>query len=596
VPDVGVDTAGTFFLRNKAYAGDGWNFQGWRDAVSDLGAGFLMDHYFEISTGKSLAENRAATLARIDRLGAYLSGSGMDYIFNLETANWTERKEYMPGKNLFEPFPNTHFYLVPEDILSALAKMPGMKAVCFDEIEHVQLNNSRWMVVGAKGDKPALADTTHMRLPEAGEALVARMKEIREYHGKHGVATSAEFVWPVMMHLFARAGWTIAPKLMKEGWTPVPVAMALGAGIEYESAGADVWLTPDLWFCGHYPGHSVDELRSALASAHWLGASRIHVENLDYVNVRGAVHVPDAAKGFDYSTATQGKHHPDAGGWFGSLVQFSNDRDYKLTPYGEVFREYARNYNKANPVPYTWRDARCRVAIVRFEDSCWGQRKSWFADTLLGSKIEKSTPVTEAWFGIWHRLTHGVVPLAGLSFHCRDVKYKQVSRFFVPAPPTLVFDERIGDEHPDFDFRGAKMTFLTGIKVSDRTLGLLRRRVREGMIVAAMAHLAPPEIREQFEKSGQRELAVDDGKGRWIVCREFLGPVVGGALQPFLGPADEMQFQFGDHELVIRNVDNDRVSIWLDGKCRHTPPPHPSKRAVWKRDNNDNLLVEASIP
>ncbi|MDR0353778.1 MAG: hypothetical protein LBI02_10705, partial [Opitutaceae bacterium] len=575
LPAVGVDTAGTFFLRNKTYSGEGWRFPAWRDAIAELGAEFLMDHYFEVATGGTLRENEAATRARIKALGDYLGQSGLDYVFNLETANWTPRKDYIPGQNMFEPHPGSHYYQVPEPVLEALAKMPGMKAVCFDEIEHVQISSG---LKSRPSEYPALADTRRMTLPEANAALVARLMQIREYYKKHGVAPVAENVWPVMQHLFARAGWTVSPKIMKESWTPVPVAMALGAGIEYENAGADVWMNPDLWFCGHYPGHSVDETRSALVFSHWLGVSRVYLENMDYVNARGGAHQPDAAKNFDYTKIIQGRHHPDAAGSPASLVRFANDREFSLTAYGRAFRDYARDYRPANPVPYTWRDARCRVAIVRFEDSCWGQRDSTFGDTLLGSEIEKSTPETEAWFGIWHLLSHGVIPKKGLSFHIRAVKYKEAPRFFVPAPPTLVFDHRIGDEHPDFDFRGAEMIFLTGIGLSKATLELVQRRVNEGAVAATLHHLAPDELKRRFAAAGQEELEVADGAGRWIVCRDFLGAKVRAALAPLLGPPDELHYQFGGHRLIIKNIDNDRIEVWLDGQRRHTPPATPSKR------------------
>ncbi|RRJ94959.1 hypothetical protein Ga0100231_012120 [Opitutaceae bacterium TAV4] len=585
IPAAGVDTAGAFFFRNKAYSGEGWKFPAWRDAIRDLNAGFLMDHYFDVvSSGRSHSENRERTFAKIDTLGEWLGESGVEYIFNLENANWLERKRYVPGENLFEPWERTHLYLLPDEILAKFSKMPGMKAVCYDEIEHMQLTNSRFMKRDGTGDYPALVDTTAMQLPEAYDALVARMVELHDHHARFNIATSVELVWPVMHHLFARAGWAISPKILKESWTPVPVAMALGAAVEYAGTGTDVWINPDLWFRGHYPGHSVDAMRSALVYGHWLGASRVYQENMDFVNTRDVILHPDVNNNIDYSKAVQGRHHPDADGWLGSLVQFSSDKEYQLTPYGVAFRDYARDYRPHNPVPYTWRDARCRVAIVRFEDSNWGQRQSWFRDDLLGSKIVHSTPDTEAWFGIWHRLSHGVIPKEGLSYHINSVKNSQMPRFFVPAPPTLVFDHRVGDEHPDFDFKGAKILFLTGTDlITDATHALVRKRVRSGLTVATLPHLAPPDVRKKFEQvsvSGKSEYEVRDGSGRWIVARDFLGPQVAAALKPLLSPPNELQHDFGKHKLVIREVDTDRVGVWLDGQRRYTPPAQPSKRAV----------------
>lgn len=582
VPSAGVDTAGTFFMRDKRSAGEGWQFPAFRDAVGQLGASFLVDHYLELNTGDSLEENRRVTLQRIRKLGEYLRGHKVEYLFDVETANWTPRAEWVPGVNLYEPRPGLHHFVVPDEILGALAVTPGVVGIVYDELEHMQINNS--YNVG-KGDLPALADTRQLQLPEAQEAILKRLRELKAQHEAYGLKLVAETVWPAMHHLFAQAGWIIAPKILKESFTPVPVDLALGAAIEYQETGTEVWINPDLWFCGHYPGHSTDAMRSALVYAHWLGVPRIYQENLDYVNVKNPEHQASAAKGFDYATAQRGKHHPDTLDRRGSLVEYSDTDHFQLTPYGKVMQEYAAVYRPENPVPYSWREARCRVAIVRFEDSVWGQSHSSFPDTPLGSKAVKSTPASEAWFGIWHRLSHGTIPSSTVSFHSKYIKYKRGPQFFIPAPPTLVFDHRIGDVHPDFDFRGAQIIFATGIELTPATSALLECAVKDGRIVVALEHLAPASIREQFARSGVDELEIPVGRGRWVIARNFLGPKVLAELQPYLGPENELQHQFGEHFVQVRRVDDDRVEIYIDGVKRYTPPTTPSQRVRWEGQN-----------
>ena len=578
VPAVGVDTAGTYFIRDKRYAREGWHHSAFREAVGKVGASFLVDHYFELTTGQGLAENRRQTLQRLRELGAYLREHEVEYLFNVETANWTPRAEWIPGTNLFEPLPGLHHYVLPDEILGALAVTPGVLGLVYDEIEHMQINNSYHT---GKGDRPALADTRGLSLPDAQQAIVARLHELRRQHEPYGLKLVAETVWPALHHLFAQAGWIISPKLLKESFTPVPIALALGAGIQYQYTGTEVWINPDLWFCGHYPGHSTDAMRSALAYSHWLGVPRVYQENLDYVNVKNPVHQASAAKGFDYTTAERGKHHPDALAWRGSLVQYRDGDTFDLTPYGEALRDYAAVYRPAHPVPYTWKEARCRVAIVRFEDSVWGQSHSAFPDTPLGSKVVKSSPASEAWFGLWHRLSHGVIPATTVSYHSRHIKYKRGPQFFVPAPPTLVFDHQIGDTHPDFDFRGAQIIFGTGIELTPATLALLERQVEAGLTVVSLPHLAPPALRERFAAAGEQELEIAVGRGRWLIARDFLGPQVLAALQPHLGPSDELQHQFGEHFVQVRRVDDDRVEIYVDGTKRYSPPATPSQRVRW---------------
>jgi hypothetical protein len=553
VPEIGVDTAGTYLTRNQEFNGLGWEFPAFRDALNELGVSFLVDHYLEIHTDGTHENNYAQTVADFQSLAGYLQSDGKEVLWNLEGANWRESDEYVPGENLYEPEAGLHYLKVPKDLMAALQKIPEIKGVCYDEIEHMQLNNNRFIGKGATGDVPAFADTTALNLPEAYALMVEKLKTLKAYYGSFGKLSVAENVWPVTQHIFARAGWTISPKIMKEGWTPVPLAMALGAGVEYQQAGCDVWLNPDLWFCGHYPGHSTEELRSSLLAGHWIGASRVYVENLDYVNIKNPQHDPEAAKNFDYSKALQGKHHRDAHNSWGSLVFFNSRDKFTLTPYGEVLKWYTHEYKDRHPVPYTWRDARGKVAIVRFPDSCWGQKGSFFRDHLLGSKVSPSTPATEAWFSIWNQLSLGTIPKEGVSFHCKGVKYQYGPRFFCPAPPVMVFDHRVGNEHPDFDFRGAEVVFLTGVSITPETMAAVKQHVeKSGATAILLSSLAP----DGFESSS-----------RFFTVDSFEDPRVQAALKPVLPPEDEMQFLFGATEVVFRKIDRDRIQVFVDGKA-----------------------------
>ncbi len=103
-----------------------------------------------------------------------------------------------------------------------------------------------------------------MDLNQAYEAILNELILIHKEYTAHNLQPVVETVWPDLHHIFARAGWILSPKILKESWTPIPVAVAMGAAIQYEHTGADFWINPDLWFCGHYPGHSIDALRSAL--------------------------------------------------------------------------------------------------------------------------------------------------------------------------------------------------------------------------------------------------------------------------------------------------------------------------------------------
>ena len=94
---------------------------------------------------------------------------------------------------------------------------------------------------------------------------------------------------------------------------------------------------------------------------------------------------------------------------------------YELTPYGKVYQWFVKEYVPAHPRPYTFRDIRPEVAIVRFQTTPAGDRTAQqFPDALYGAANLKTTAATAAWFQIWSVLTHGQTRDEGLSFHNRS--------------------------------------------------------------------------------------------------------------------------------------------------------------------------------
>jgi hypothetical protein len=566
IPYFGVDTAGTYLNRNKIYGKEAWNYPAFEKALKDLNVDFLMDHYYELQSARRDANNKQNSVKKLLDLAAFLQKNNISYTWNLEKANWTQTFEYEKGKNFFQPEPGLHYFKAPPEIMEIFKNDNYLQNVCYDEIEHMQLTNNKFINEEKTGDIPALVNTTGMDFMQAYESLCRKTKELHDYYAQYDAKCEAEMVWPVMQHIFARAGWIVSPKLLKESFNPVPIAMTLGAAIEYEASGCDVDFNPDLWFCSHYPGHSVESLKSALIAAHWLGATKIYVENLDYVNVKNPIHEPEKAKGFDYSSAQQGDHHPDADGIMGSLVTYLDANNMKLTKYGQVAKWYSGEYRFAHPREYTWRDARCKIAIVRFPDSCWGQKDSFFGDNLLGAKNLHSTDATEAWFKIWNIISNGAIPDAGLSYHIPEVRKavrtggvgtnnKWSGQFFCPIPPVLVFDHRIGDEQPGFDFRGAEVIFLTGVNVTPATQHLLQQHVSAGKVCISLPELAPDEIKNKYDSKSGKAQMINSGTGKWILTSDFSDKMVKQVLKPYLPPNDEMQYIFKDKSIIFKRAE-----------------------------------------
>ena len=52
----------------------------------------------------------------------------------------------------------------------------------------------------------------------------------------------------------------------------------------------------------------------------------------------------------------------------------------------------------------------------------------------------------------------------------------------------------------------------------------------------------------------------------WLVVDSFDDPAVAKWLKPVLPLEDEMEFLFGEHQVVFKKVNRDRIQVFLDGK------------------------------
>ena len=144
---------------------------------------------------------------------------------------------------------------------------------------------------------------------------------MEHYQGQ--VRLTTEQVWPDLFHVFRRGGWTANPKLLKEHFCSVVMATALGAANQYREPTSQLWVSPDLWWVGNYPGHSPQALRSALLMGYWLGADAIYVENLDHEGTES--------------------RHPQADA-HGSQLFWSDPQHHHITAHGRVVQDFYKRY------------------------------------------------------------------------------------------------------------------------------------------------------------------------------------------------------------------------------------------------------------
>ncbi len=467
-----------------------------------------------------LPPDLVATRWHIRNVDTFCRENDMQWIANLESANWIASYVDGKGREWYAQPDGRHFFRFPDDVLDELAEAGQLLGVLFDEPEHMQNTNDATFpeTHGIAGlGRPFMYDPTGDTLAEAAERFSDAVAEEGLRYRVRGLRVFTEHVFPVMFHPFARAGYTAAPKVLKESWSPLVVACALGAALQYDT---ELWITPDLWGMRGYPTHSPEAYRSALLLAYHLGADCIYTENIAY-------------------------DHEQAG--YGSLVYMTEDA-YRITPHGAVTKQFIHDYVPANPRYYRFNEVRPRVAIIRQPDGCWGQRESWLPDTLFGHPDWHSTPETEAWFSVWHLLSLGTVSSSGLTWHAAAM-HERPQQVFMPLDGVVVFDHLVEARF----LEDVEAIFLTGIGISDGTRAAVEAQVQRGAVCFSLPHLAPSRIREETGDNG----TTTDGAGRWVVATDFLADHVRTHVAPFLPEPDVIRYQFGDATVTLRMVDDD---------------------------------------
>ena len=504
-------------------------------ASKKLGAGFVV--FKCIPKGDGLAAVSVTRHFEMDvaALGAACDQAGIGFVLNQEITNYSKEGSFVDakGRDILAHADGTHRLDLTGTYLQGLKRLPAFCGVLYDEMEHGQLR--RHMNTNGGSDDantwrvhPVFAATDGMTVEQAYEAIVHGAQGVAQQYRGAGVTPMSEHVFPVLLHAVARAGFDPGVKFMKEGIDPVFAAIGIGAARQY---GRAFCAEPDLWGLSSFlpqppaqqttvfPGHPPQEFRASLLYAYWMGSSRIFVE--------------------------------DAGGLL-SLRETDGQARYEPTDHGKVFAWFINEYVPRHSRSHTFRDMRPEIAIVRLDDSCWGQRGTWLPDALLGAANLPTTPASAEWFGIWQVLTHGHTRAEGISFH-HPAYRGQVHDFFCPLRSVVVYDHLVEARL----LAGVKLIWLTGVAISPRTLDAVQAWVRDGGLCVTSAALAPATL-------ANRSGLVTYGAGRWIITDDVRSEVVRREVTPFLGRPDEIRYRFGSKILIVkRESDGNDIRIYL---------------------------------
>lgn len=502
--------------------GNGWNEGDFLSstAMDSLNLDYVIYH---IETDSTVAYQTALATMIADRCAE----KGADLILNVETVNSHPIKLSSDGFDYGTTSEGLHRFVFPDSYLKALSTRKNVIGIQYDELEHTQLTRTLSITMNYPDIRlVSLAETTGMDFREADNAVYEGAKKMVEENRRYGMDyIVGEHVWPVLFHNFARAGITPVYKQMKENWSDVFAAIAAGASLQY---GQELWACLDFWRFTIYPGHSADEFAANLRFAYWMGVDRLYSESTSAFRKR------DGASGMNEN--------------------------------GRVMAEFTNEYIKENPRPYTFRDYLPEIAIIRFDDTCWGQGPDtyvstfdrdgnvdgtiWWKDMLFGSKDLRRNEASMEWIKAWNTITHGQVSDESLSYNAENVYGGKPYRAFAAMNSPVVFDQTV--RRPLL--KSVKLAFLCGQFIDEETLKDVTSLVKKGMIAVTSARFAPSAFSEAYAGGTQ---SFNDGKGSWIITDDMSSNDVKAMVAPYLGKDDEITLRFkNDMNVVFRIADD----------------------------------------
>ncbi len=500
-------------------------------AMDSLGVDFVVYHY---RGPKGTVEDEAR---KMQKLGTDFQKANLKAVVNVETGNWALEMKSTDGYDWVSQPNNLHLFKFPPEVLKSLNQSDAVWGIQYDELEHSQITRNLSITIEHPGvELVSLAETTGMDFKEADLAVYEGAKSLVDECEKGGTKyVLTEHVWPVLFHNFARAGMTPVYKQMKENWSNVWASCAMGACLQYNQ---ELWACLDFWNYNTFPGHSAEELWSNLLFAYWTGVDKAYVESI-------------------------GKHMYE--------VQNNDVNQIELKERGDVLSRFAKEYVLNHPRPYTFRDFEPEIAIIRFDDTEWGQGPHTFCtvdyhgqtidyywkDWLFGAYDLNTSPESEEWIKAWSTITHGHVKQGSLSWNACNVYEGIPYRCFAPANAPVVFDDNVTKEH----LENVKLAFLCGLFISPNTMKDVASLVKKsGLVVVTSERFAPRKFADEYS-SGTQEFK--DGKGKWIITDDMAGGDLKRRVAPWLGKDDEITLRFKGGKRIEMKISSDGKELTI---------------------------------
>jgi hypothetical protein len=283
-----------------------------------------------------------------------------------------------------------------------------------------------------------------------------------------------------------------------------------------------------------FPGHSPLEFENALKMAWFFSPSFLFVENMD------------------------------------PLFLYSPGKGFAKTEFGEIYAKFIREFAPSNPLPYSFRQARADIALVRSDDTLISDKGGFFGYSMYGSRELKHNYKHESVFKAWHFLSHKTLPDNGLTWFLPQFDFpkgrfpvtgnsiknlpkingekvsgwKNNHGLFYPLNNVLVFDHYARYEV----LKPAKLIVAAGSRMSAECMNDILKCVDEGAVLLSASWLVP----ENFRKN------MSYGRGHILITEDF-----SENREELLGDKTVWRQRFGEYELSITNPVGNGVSLEL---------------------------------
>lgn len=427
---------------------------------------------------------------------------------------------------------NTNRYDFSYENVEYAKKSKNFLGLQYDESEHLQLHPKQYLkdIKLFQWANPDGKDN---------ESIFSEIvNNVSKIKNKYNTRMICENVFPTLYHTFAKGGFDLCPKLLKEEYQSIQLATAMGACKQYNR---DLFLCIDLWGfdVGNwftrlwgFPAHSPNEFKNILKLAHYICPHSLFVENIDSLAI-------------------------------------STKKGFVLTEFGEIYKEFLNGLAKQD-LNYTHKDIICDIAVIHADNGVFSRNGTFDGKGAFGKNTKLKDNECDI-FDIFYSLSSKTISPNGTSFWNTEFdkfetgkyprneqtikqlpllqgvdKEKETSfhTLFYPLNNVLLFDHTASFD----DFGTSKLIIAGGDRLSDTTKKDILKAADNGIKVLA---------RKDLINVKHKDI---------IYCNSFKDDLAQNIIYNYKGKKDEWNIRFKNTELKITNPlkDGNTLEIELD--------------------------------